>query len=96
MISPQEIRHIAHLARLELTEEEKQKLEKELSAILEFVEKLDEVDTKKVEPLTGETSLKNIMRPDQEMTKSLEGKAGELLGAAPEKRDGRVRTRAVF
>lgn len=96
MISPKDVHHIADLARIELTTEEERKFTGELSAILEFVEKLNEVNTQNVEPLAGGTTLENVMRPDEEIDKSLEGKSVELLNAAPEKKEEWVKVRAVF
>ena len=96
MITHKDVKHIARLARIELSPEEEQKIEKELSAILEFVEKLNEVDTSGVEPMTGGTSLENIMRADGQIDTSLEGKSAELMESAPEKKDGWVKVKAVF
>lgn len=95
-ISKENVRHIAYLARIELCDAEKEKFEKELSAILEFVAQLNEVDTTGVTPMTGGTSLENAMRPDEQTDKSLEGKAAGLLGAAPEKKESWVRVKAIF
>ena len=46
------VRHIAHLARIKVTDSEAKGLEKELSGILDWVKQLDEVDTSGVEPMT--------------------------------------------
>ena len=56
-ISRKEVEHMARLAHIELSEEEKSKFEGELSAILEFVEKLGTADAKNIEPLTGGTTM---------------------------------------
>ncbi|MBI2121772.1 MAG: Asp-tRNA(Asn)/Glu-tRNA(Gln) amidotransferase subunit GatC [Candidatus Sungbacteria bacterium] len=95
-ISRKDVKHIAHLARIELTPEEETKFEKELSAILGFVEKLNEVNTDNIEPMTGGTILQNIMREDEPGDKNLQGKEAALLDAAPEKERGYVRVKAVF
>lgn len=96
MITPKEVEHIAHLARIELTGAEKEKFGKELSAILEFVEKLKEVNTEGVEALAGGTTLENALRSDEQIEKNLEGRAAELLEAVPERKEGWVKVRAVF
>ena len=96
MLFKKEVEHIAKLARLEISEKEKPKFEKELSDILGFVEKLNEVDTAGVAPLTGGTDLKNILRPDEQVNKELEGVSEKLLGHTPDKKEGWVRVRAVF
>ena len=63
---------IAHLARLELTEEEKERSITELSEILSFMAKLNELDTTGVEPLIYMNDEVNVLRADeviQEMTR---------------------------
>lgn len=99
MISRKDVEHIARLARIELSEAEKAKFEKELAGILEFVEKLNAVDTSKVEPLTGGTELMNVMREDEPSADSGEriaDRAEDLIDAAPKKRGGYVEVKAVF
>ncbi len=53
MISKKEVQHIAKLARLGLTEKEIEKFQRELSSILNYIEKLKEVDISKAEPAQG-------------------------------------------
>ena len=87
---------IARLARIELSEAEKDTFEGELSAILDFVAKLSEVDTANVEPLTGGTDLVNVMREDG-MSIPRNTESGPVLAdAAPRKRSGYVEVEAVF
>jgi len=64
MISKEQIEHIAKLARIELTEEEKGKFTKELSSILDYFEKLNKVDTSKIEGISQVTGLEDVMRED--------------------------------
>lgn len=56
--------HVAKLANLPLTDEEIKKFEKQLSAVLQYIEKLDEVDTKNIEPTSQVTGLENVLRQD--------------------------------
>lgn len=65
MLKKEEVEKIARLARIELAEKEVTKFQKELSAILDYVEQLKEVDTKKVEPTAQVTGLKDITRSDE-------------------------------
>lgn len=58
------IDHVAKLANIPLREDEKAKLEKQLEATLEHVERLKEVDTSKVETTSEVTGLKNVWRED--------------------------------
>ena len=96
MITKEDVQHIAHLARIELTRDEEERFRHELSAILQFVEQLNELDTTKVEPMTGGTHLENAMRHDTQRDEMLEGKSPALLVAAPEKKDRWIQVRSVF
>lgn len=64
MLSKEEIEHIAMLARLSLTEEEKELFGEQLSSILDYMEKLNELDTEHIEPTSHVLSLSNVMRED--------------------------------
>jgi aspartyl-tRNA(Asn)/glutamyl-tRNA(Gln) amidotransferase subunit C len=63
-ISKQEVEHVARLARLELSEGEKDRLIDQLSNILTYVETLNGLDTKGVEPTSHVLDIKNVMRDD--------------------------------
>ncbi|RYZ98355.1 MAG: Asp-tRNA(Asn)/Glu-tRNA(Gln) amidotransferase subunit GatC [Sphingobacteriaceae bacterium] len=63
-IDKETVDKIAHLARLELAEDEKQEMIKDMSRILDFMAKLNEVDTSGVEPLVYMTNEKNVLRED--------------------------------
>lgn len=102
-ITKKEVEHIAKLARVELTDTEVAKYEKELSAVLGFVDKLSEVDTENIAPLTGGTDLVNVMREDVRTAANSETNsreqlelAAELVKAAPEYEGGFVKVKKVF
>ncbi|RIW12724.1 Asp-tRNA(Asn)/Glu-tRNA(Gln) amidotransferase subunit GatC [Algoriphagus lacus] len=59
------IKKIAHLARLEFDENSAEKMSKDMSQILDWVEQLNEIDTSNVEPLTTMSSEVNVMREDK-------------------------------
>lgn len=59
------IKKIAHLARLEFDENSAEKMSKDMSQILDWVEQLNEIDTSNVEPLTTMSSEVNDMREDK-------------------------------
>jgi aspartyl-tRNA(Asn)/glutamyl-tRNA(Gln) amidotransferase subunit C len=59
------IERVAELARLNLKPEEKQKLEKDLGAILAYVQKLNTLDTKDVEPTSHVLNMENVFRADE-------------------------------
>jgi aspartyl-tRNA(Asn)/glutamyl-tRNA(Gln) amidotransferase subunit C len=63
-ISKKEIEHIASLARLYLSEEEKELFGLQLSSILDYMEKLNELDTKDIKPTSHVLPLSNVMRDD--------------------------------
>jgi len=63
-LSSKEVEHIAMLARLKLTEEEKELFSEQLSKILEYIEKLNELDTEDVEPTSHVIPLRNVFRED--------------------------------
>jgi len=88
-----EVEKIAQLARIELTKDEKQKFAEDLSAILEYVGKLQEVDTAQIEPTAQVTGLVNVMREDK--VKACPGRA-EILAQAPDIEAGGLKVKSVF
>ncbi len=96
MIMKEDVQHIAHLARIELTKEEEERFQHELSAILQFVEQLNQVDTTGIEPMTGGTHLEQIVRADVQENTDLEHRAASLIDAVPEKKGRLVQVRSVF
>lgn len=64
MINESDVRHIAHLSRLHPSDEEVRLFSGQLSAILEYVEQLNEVDTQAVPPTAHALPVKNVFRDD--------------------------------
>jgi aspartyl-tRNA(Asn)/glutamyl-tRNA(Gln) amidotransferase subunit C len=60
-----DVKYVAHLARLALTPEEEQKMGAQLADVLQYVEKLKEVDVSAVEPMAHAFPLINVTRPDE-------------------------------
>lgn len=60
-----DISHVAKLANLTLTDEEKSKFEKQLEETMEYIKGLDEVDTNGVDPTSQVTGLENVTREDE-------------------------------
>ena len=60
-----DIRHVAHLARLELSEAEKTRIAAQLKDVLGYVAKLNELDVSNVEPTAHATPLSNVWRKDE-------------------------------
>ncbi|SHF32545.1 aspartyl/glutamyl-tRNA(Asn/Gln) amidotransferase subunit C [Desulfofundulus australicus DSM 11792] len=65
MITIKDVEHVALLARLELSEEEKQMYTKQLDAILEYAQVLNELDTDDVPPTAHVLHLRNVWREDE-------------------------------
>ena len=86
-LTKKEVEHIAYLARLGLTEEEKGKFAEQLSSILDYVEQLKEVDTKGVEPTHQVSGLTNVFREDIVDTDRMVSQEQALVNA-PESHNG--------
>ena len=80
-LTPAQVKHIAKLARLQLTPEEVEKMAKELTSILQYVDMLSEVDTTNVEPIAQVTGLTNALRED--IVRPSEASPEMLLGCSP-------------
>ncbi len=96
MISKEEVKHIANLARIKLTSEEGEKFSKELSSILDFVNQLNEVDTKDVKPIDQVTGLDNVMREDENPQTASKEDRERLIGQASGRKDNLVKVKAVL
>lgn len=60
-----DIQYVAHLARLQLTPDEEKKLAAQLGGILDYIEKLKELDVTNVEPTAHAVPMVNVTRPDE-------------------------------
>jgi aspartyl-tRNA(Asn)/glutamyl-tRNA(Gln) amidotransferase subunit C len=83
-VTLKDVEHVASLARLEFSDEEKQTLMNQLNKILEYMEKLNEVDTSNVDPLAQVVPLTNVFRED--LVKPSQP-VSEVLKNAPSKTD---------
>lgn len=79
------VRRIAHLARIAVTDSEVPHLQGEINAILAFVEQLEEIDVKDVEPMTSVVPMPLKMRQDLVTDGA---KAGDIVANAPLSEDG--------
>jgi len=94
MLTPEEVRYIANLARLNLTEEEVQKYSKQLSSILDYVEILKEIDTDNVKPIAQITGLSNVKREDKVDSQGL---SEELIKLTPQSvEQDQIKVKSVF
>jgi aspartyl-tRNA(Asn)/glutamyl-tRNA(Gln) amidotransferase subunit C len=92
-ISVDQVKHVAHLARLAVTEEEAEKFTRQLDQIITFAEQLNELDTENVEPTSHVLDIRNVMREDA-------AKPGlpneEVLKNAPEHQDGQIKVPSIM
>lgn len=92
-ISKDDVLHVANLARLRLTDEEVETYTKQLSDILEFAGKLNELDTENVEPTSHSFKVVNVMREDEERPSV---SREDALRNAPDSEDGQIKVPAVL
>jgi aspartyl-tRNA(Asn)/glutamyl-tRNA(Gln) amidotransferase subunit C len=92
-ITKQEVQHVAKLARLELSEQEQDKLTDQLSNILTYVEKLNELDTQGVQPTAHVLDINNVMRDDTIVESLSQDRA---LANAPEKAAGHYKVPRII
>ena len=92
-LTSEQVKHVAELARIGLDEKETERFKDQLSAILDFVGKLQEIDTSKTQPLSQTTGLKNVFRED--LVKPSLPQEKVLLNA-PEKYNGYFKVKPVF
>ncbi len=65
MISEADVRHVANLARLGLTDDEVEKMSGQLGAILDSIDQIGELDLEDVPPTANALNLTNVLRPDE-------------------------------
>jgi aspartyl-tRNA(Asn)/glutamyl-tRNA(Gln) amidotransferase subunit C len=84
-INKETVEKVAHLARLEVSEDEKELFAHQLSDILDHAEKLNELDTEDIAPTAHALPIQNVFRKD-EVRASLDREA--VLANAPQKDEG--------
>jgi aspartyl-tRNA(Asn)/glutamyl-tRNA(Gln) amidotransferase subunit C len=94
-LSSEEIKHVAGLAKLELTSEELDKYGEQLSAILSYIDQLQEVDVLGVEPTAQVTGLVNVWREDK-IHDCPETEREAALNEAPELEDHQIKVKRVL
>lgn len=84
-VSRDEVQRVAQLARLEFSAEEEERMAEELSRILDYVEKLEELDTSGVPPMSHVLDVTNVFRADEVEARIDQDQA---LEPAPETKEG--------
>ncbi len=92
-ITRKDVDHVAELARLGLSEEEREQMQAQLGQILEYVQVLQRLDTDAIPPTAQVIPLRNVMRPD-EVQASLPVES--VLANAPAHEDAFIRVAAVL
>ncbi len=92
-LTPEEVRHNARLARVGLSDDEVARFQSQLSQILDYFERLQEVDTENVPPTAHTLAMHNVMR-DDEPHPSIDKE--EVLANAPQREEDLFRVRAVL
>ncbi|HIE35826.1 MAG TPA: Asp-tRNA(Asn)/Glu-tRNA(Gln) amidotransferase subunit GatC [Candidatus Omnitrophica bacterium] len=85
MVDKKIVEYVAQLARVKISEEEKEKLTSQLSRILDYIDKLKELDVESVSPLRGPHLEKIVLRKDQVKPFSFQK---EILNNVPSQEDG--------
>ena len=85
IISDETIEYVGILAKLELSEEEKEAAKKDMGKMLDYIDKLNELDTSGVEPMSHVFPVNNVFREDV-VTNGDDRE--EMLANAPQKKDG--------
>jgi aspartyl-tRNA(Asn)/glutamyl-tRNA(Gln) amidotransferase subunit C len=93
-LTREDVLKLARLSRLQLNDDEVAKYQKEIEAILGYVELLQKVDLDNVEPTSQVSGLKNVMRPD--VVKDYGYTPNELLKNAPAAKDGHIKVKRML
>ncbi|MDO8240725.1 MAG: Asp-tRNA(Asn)/Glu-tRNA(Gln) amidotransferase subunit GatC [Candidatus Moranbacteria bacterium] len=93
MLSKEEVQHIAGLARIGVDEKDLEKFATDLSAVLDWIEELKEVDVSGVEPTAHITGMQNRLREDK--MSEFENKA-EIINLFPDKKDNFGKVKSIL
>lgn len=93
-ITTDDVRHLAALSNLQLTDDETRSLQVDLANILAYIDQLNTLDTSGVEPTYQVTGLENIWRDDTVQVSAADRE--KLLGLAPEQADDSVKVPQVL
>lgn len=88
MITRKDLEHIGWLARLELSDDDREKFTQKLNSVLDYFGELDEVDTNGVEPTYHVVQMTNVFREDESGVPTATIPQEKALSNAPKKQDG--------
>ncbi len=96
-INSEQVEYIANLARIGLTEEEKESLVSDLSSILGYAEKLNKVDTPSIKGISHVTGLENVAREDNLKKNNEQLSVREkLLSEAPKRKENYIQVPKIL
>lgn len=93
-ITTNDVRHLAQLSNLQLSDDEITSLQTDLANILDYIDQLNEIDTSGVEPTYQVTGLENVWRDDVVDTSAVTRE--DLLALAPEQTDNSIKVPQVL
>lgn len=93
MLTKEEVVKIGNLARIELSEPEIEKFQKDLSAVLDYVEELKNVDTEGLQIVSSVTGLENTYRADEVIAIDYQE---DILANAPERKDKYYKVKSIL
>lgn len=93
MLSEEEVKKVAHMARIELSETDVQKFQKDLSSVLDYVDALQQVDTSGLDIVSSVTGLENVERAD--VAKSVDYQDA-IMQNAPERKDSYYKVKSIL
>jgi aspartyl-tRNA(Asn)/glutamyl-tRNA(Gln) amidotransferase subunit C len=94
-ITKNDVEYVARLARLALTEEEKEKYTSQLESILEYIDQLNTLDTKDIPPTSHVLPLSNVWRKDEHCPTAAETRE-RILNNAPEREEDFFKVKKVI
>ena len=95
MISKEEVIKIANLARLELSEPEMEKMQKDLAGILDYIDQLNKVDVSGIEIEEVESVLENVLREDMPVSQTPET-IEKMLAQAPAREGNHLKVKEIL
>ena len=93
LLTKEEVQKIAQLCKIQLTEQEVEKFQKELSTVLEYASELQKVNTDGVEPISQVTGLENVLREDKSRQSEYRD---AIIANFPDKKDSFLKIKNIL
>lgn len=92
-LTKSEVERIVNLARIKLTSKEKDKMAEDLGRVLDYINKLNEVNTEGVEPMAQVTGFENVFRVDEPREAT---SRENIIEQFPQKKEDYLKVKAIF